>query len=161
MIVGFANGCFDLFHDGHRHFLIQCRTRCDYLVVAVNHDEYCRRIKGADRPHDPLATRMLHVRAIAEAVIPFGGREERLIMEIRPDIVFKGGDHGKTEDGVQVAWGARQPYWKYRESGEQCWFARCVHIPRLADFSTTLEAAKRGLPDARQPDAVPEAGPKP
>lgn len=162
MIVGFANGCFDLFHEGHRHFLTECRRHCDYLVVAVNSDDYCKRVKGAERPFEPIATRMLHVRTIAEAVFPFEGREQNLIMEIRPDVVFKGGDHGK-----ECAIGARVPYWKYRETGEQFWVAKVVHICRLPHFSTTLEAIRRGLVDKRgtvnacQPDASDDPRPKP
>lgn len=152
-MIGFTNGCFDLFHAGHRHFLTECRRHCDYLVVAVNSDDYCRRVKGAERPFEPLKQRMLQVRSLAEAVFPFEGREQNLIMEIRPDIVFKGGDHGK-----EVAVAARLPYWKYRETGDHFWVAKVVRIDRLPGLSTTLEALKRGLIDegtvhARQTDA--------
>lgn len=139
MRVGFANGCFDLFHAGHHHYLIECRRHCDYLIVAVNSDAYCRRIKGPDRPYDPLQRRMVHVRAFAEAAVPFEGREESLIMEIRPDVVFKGGDHALPH---QTSYAARAPGWK--ETGEPMWVAPVIHIPRLPGISTTSEALARG-----------------
>jgi D-beta-D-heptose 7-phosphate kinase/D-beta-D-heptose 1-phosphate adenosyltransferase len=131
MLIGFTNGCFDLFHEGHQHFLTQCRQHCQYLIVAVNTDEYCKRVKGEGRPYDRLAGRMSHVRTLAEAVIPFEGREEALIMEIRPDVVFKGYDHSPN----QTHYAARVPGWKNYKHG--VWTAKVIHIPRLGDYSTT------------------------
>jgi cytidyltransferase-like protein len=134
MKIGFTNGCFDRFHDGHTHFLTECRRQCDYLIVAVNTDDYCRRVKGPERPFDPIERRMLHVRALAEAVIPFLGREEALIMEIRPHVVFKGGDHSPN----QTHYAARVPDWKNGPHG--VWTAPVIHIGRLPGVSTTLAA---------------------
>lgn len=150
MKIGFANGCFDLFHEGHRHFLTECRKHCEYLIVALNSDDYCRRVKGPTRPYDLLAVRMLHVRAIAEAAIPFEGREEKLIMEIRPDVMFKGGDHSLD----QVAYAARVPGWKEsREKSHPMWVCPVIHIGRLPYVSTTLEAQARGY--EQKHDATP------
>src|SRR6266567_2086973 len=118
-------GAFDLFHAGHVHYLTSCRRHCQYLIVAVNVDEYCRQLKGEDRPHDPLNVRMLHVRAFAEAVIPFLGREEPLIMAIRPDVIFKGAEHSPE----QTHYGARVPGWK--EGPHKVWNAPVVNIGRL------------------------------
>ena len=128
MRIGFANGCFDAFHEGHRHFLTNCRKHCDYLIVAVNTDEYCA-TKGPDRPIDPLKQRMFHVRAYAEAAIPFNGREDNLLMEIRPDVVFKGYDHSSPDKIV-----ARAPGWK--DNG-RLWQAKVVKISHLPGYSTT------------------------
>ena len=137
--VGFANGCYDLFHQGHQHFLIECRRQCDYLVVAVNSDAWCRANKGDNRPHDPLRTRMLHVRAIAEAVVPFEGREEGLIMEIRPSVIFKGYDHGR--DGTDKL-AVRVPRWKELGPHEDQWHViPIIRVGELPGFSTTLAEA--------------------
>jgi len=135
--VGFANGCFDLFHQGHRHFLTQCRLHCGYLIVAVNSDESIRdRLKkGPDRPHDPLWTRMMYVRAFAEAVIPFDGYEEGLLVHIKPAVFFRGYDHGShhTPDRGHYTQGSAQV-----AKGIGC---DIVHIGHLEGFSTTLAAA--------------------
>jgi cytidyltransferase-like protein len=34
----FTNGCFDLLHAGHVDYLRRCRSRGDWLVVAINTD---------------------------------------------------------------------------------------------------------------------------
>lgn len=134
MKIGFANGCFDAFHAGHVHFLTSCRRHCEYLIVAVNSDAYCTRVKGPDRPISPLALRMIHVRHYAEAVVPFEGREDPLILQIRPDVVFKGQDHSP----LLAYYAQRMPGWKERE--HRIWFAPVIHIGRLPGISTTLAA---------------------
>lgn len=142
LIIGFANGCYDLYHEGHRHFLTECRRRCDYLIVAVNSDEYCREHKGRDRPYDELALRMMHVRSIAEAAIPFSGREEQLVMEIRPNVIFKGYDHGNWD---AETWTMRKVHWKERPRSDQWDIVPIVRISHLPGFSTSAEALKLAL----------------
>lgn len=126
---------FDLFHEGHRHFLTEARRRCDYLVVAVNSDRYCRDVKGPDRPHHGLELRMLHVRALAQAAFPFEGEEQPLIMQIRPDLIFKGSDHSPGERFQSV----RNIGWK---DGYGIKHIPVHHIERLPEFSTSIEALK-------------------
>lgn len=92
MKVGFANGCYDLFHDGHKHFLRKARAHCDYLIVAVNTDESIKRLKGPERPKWPLFCRMSHVRNYADAVLPFNGDPVPLVQAIRPDVLIRGED---------------------------------------------------------------------
>src|ERR1700693_2023255 len=57
MKIGFANGCFDLLHDGHIHLLKECRKYCDVLVVALNGDESVKSLKGNGRPVDNRSMR--------------------------------------------------------------------------------------------------------
>lgn len=130
MQIGFANGCFDGMHAGHRHFLLECRKRCDYLIVAVNSDAYCRRVKGPDRPAHSWEERARCVKMLADAVIPFAGHEEALLLEIRPDVVFKGAEY----DRGQIAYGAYGLGWK---DGAECWIANIHYVERLAGVSTT------------------------
>ena len=101
MKTGFANGCFDLFHDGHRHFLSLALRECEYLVVAVNSDDWIRQVKGSMRPVWKLPARIeavegfLSMHKQRHGVVPFDGYEGSLIVSIRPDVYFQGYDHGR------------------------------------------------------------------
>ena len=55
--VVFTNGCFDVLHRGHVAYLQQARALGDLLVVALNSDDSVARLKGPDRPVNPLADR--------------------------------------------------------------------------------------------------------
>ena len=94
-----------------------------------------RRLKGAERPVWPLARRMRFVRPQAASVIPFEGREEQLIMEIRPRLVFKGWDHGS--ESLEV-YAARVPGWRDELAMD---VIEILRIPRLGSFSTTARPA--------------------
>src|SRR3954470_2443547 len=48
--VVFTNGCFDLLHPGHVHYLAEARALGDALIVALNSDGSVRRLKGEGRP---------------------------------------------------------------------------------------------------------------
>jgi len=93
--VVFTNGCFDLLHAGHVHLLKLARLQGDVLVVAVNDDASIRRLKGPDRPIFPLEERLEILEALecVDALISFAEDTPlRLIEEIRPDVLVKGGD---------------------------------------------------------------------
>ena len=91
-----TNGCFDLLHAGHVHYLEQARALGDRLIVAVNDDDSVRRLKGAGRPVNPLERRLAVLAALSAVdwVVPFSeDTPERLICAVRPDILVKGGDY--------------------------------------------------------------------
>ena len=95
-VIVMTNGCFDILHAGHVTYLQQAREQGDRLIVAVNVDETVRNLKGEDRPVNPLAHRMRMLAALecVDWVLPF--EEEtprRLICEVLPDILVKGGDN--------------------------------------------------------------------
>lgn len=92
----FTNGCFDILHAGHVAYLEEASRLGDRLVVAVNTDDTVRRLKGADRPVNPLERRMAVLAALAcvDWVVPFAeDTPERLICRLRPDLLVKGGDN--------------------------------------------------------------------
>ena len=62
--VVFTNGCFDVLHRGHVTYLRQARALGDLLVVALNSDDSVARLKGPERPVNPLADRAGVVGAI-------------------------------------------------------------------------------------------------
>ncbi|MDF7670447.1 bifunctional D-glycero-beta-D-manno-heptose-7-phosphate kinase/D-glycero-beta-D-manno-heptose 1-phosphate adenylyltransferase HldE [Orbaceae bacterium ESL0721] len=95
-----TNGCFDILHAGHVTYLANARKLGDRLIVAVNSDLSVKKLKGESRPINPLMQRMIVLGALASVdwVVPFSEETpKRLITEILPDILVKGGDY-KPED---------------------------------------------------------------
>ncbi len=94
--IVFTNGCFDLLHAGHLHYLAQARQLGDRLVIGLNSDDSVKRLKGNHRPIHDLRTRlwMLASLEVCDAVVVF---EEdtpwELIQKIQPDVLVKGGDY--------------------------------------------------------------------
>ena len=95
-----TNGCFDILHAGHVSYLANARKLGDRLIVAVNSDESIKRLKGKQRPINPLAQRMVVLSALESVdwVIAFNeDTPQRLISTILPDILVKGGDYRPDE----------------------------------------------------------------
>lgn len=95
-----TNGCFDILHAGHVHYLEQAKQWGDYLIVAVNDDASVKRLKGSSRPFNPLETRMAVLAGLAAVdwVVSFSeDTPERLISTVLPDVLVKGGDY-KVEE---------------------------------------------------------------
>ena len=91
-----TNGCFDILHAGHVAYLQQAKQLGDYLVVAINDDNSVTRLKGKGRPINSLEHRMEVINALkpVDCVISFTeDTPERLINEIKPDVLVKGGDY--------------------------------------------------------------------
>ncbi|KEY59633.1 bifunctional D-glycero-beta-D-manno-heptose-7-phosphate kinase/D-glycero-beta-D-manno-heptose 1-phosphate adenylyltransferase HldE [Serratia sp. DD3] len=98
--VVMTNGIFDILHAGHVSYLANARKLGDRLIVAVNSDASTKRLKGETRPINPLENRMV-VLAALEAVDWVVSFEEdtpqRLIADILPDLLVKGGDYQPHE----------------------------------------------------------------
>jgi rfaE bifunctional protein nucleotidyltransferase chain/domain len=100
--IVFTNGCFDILHYGHIHYLAQARDLGDRLVVGLNAADSVRRLKGPGRPINDEATRQLLLAAllVVDAVVVFDqDTPYDLIRVVEPDILVKGGDW-KPEDIV-------------------------------------------------------------
>ncbi|MGN9763589.1 D-glycero-beta-D-manno-heptose 1-phosphate adenylyltransferase [Micromonospora sp. SD12] len=94
--IVFTNGCFDVLHRGHVRYLEQARALGDLLVVAVNSDGSVRRLKGPDRPVNPVEDRIALLAALAcvDHVVVFEeDSPAELIETVRPDVYVKGGDY--------------------------------------------------------------------
>ena len=93
--IVFTNGCFDILHYGHLHYLADARDLGDRLVIGLNSAGSVRRLKGPTRPiNDELTrTHLLAALQMVDAVIIF---EEdtplELIRLVLPDVLVKGGD---------------------------------------------------------------------
>ena len=113
--VVMTNGCFDILHAGHVTYLEEASRLGDRLIVAVNIDETVRALKGADRPVNVVDNRMKVLSALGcvDWVVPFTEETpERLICDLKPDMLVKGGDNDPDkipgarcvrENGGQVA----------------------------------------------------------
>ncbi|MFY1027212.1 bifunctional D-glycero-beta-D-manno-heptose-7-phosphate kinase/D-glycero-beta-D-manno-heptose 1-phosphate adenylyltransferase HldE [Actinobacillus seminis] len=106
--VVMTNGCFDILHPGHVSYLEHARKLGDRLIVAVNSDESVKRLKGENRPINALHARMAVLAGLSSVdwLVAFSeDTPQRLIGEILPDLLVKGGDY-KAEDiaGSQEVW---------------------------------------------------------
>ena len=98
--IGFTNGCFDILHPGHVKVLTAARGACDRLIVGLNSDASVRRLKGEGRPVQNERARA-EVLAALEAVDLVVVFEEdtpiRLIGQIKPSVLVKGGDYTREQ----------------------------------------------------------------
>jgi rfaE bifunctional protein nucleotidyltransferase chain/domain len=93
--IVFTNGCFDLIHTGHTRYLAKAKSFGDLLIVAVNSDTSVRGIKGDKRPINTEAERMETLAALesVDYVVLFNEPDpHRIIAELQPDVLVKGGD---------------------------------------------------------------------
>jgi rfaE bifunctional protein nucleotidyltransferase chain/domain len=93
--IVFTNGCFDLIHTGHTRYLAKAKSFGDLLIVAVNSDASVRGIKGEKRPINSDAERMETLAALesVDYVVLFNEPDpHRIIAELQPDVLVKGGD---------------------------------------------------------------------
>jgi len=96
LLVGLANGCFDLIHPGHVRLLTEARARCDRLVVALNTDASVKQLKGPTRPVQNETARATVMASLApvDLVVLFGEDTPlQLIQALRPDVLVKGADY--------------------------------------------------------------------
>jgi rfaE bifunctional protein nucleotidyltransferase chain/domain len=93
--VVFTNGCFDLLHRGHVHLLRAAKACGDILIVAINSDRSVKAIKGPRRPVLPENDRaeLIAAMEMVDYVVLFDEPDPyRLIAELNPDVLVKGGD---------------------------------------------------------------------
>jgi D-beta-D-heptose 7-phosphate kinase/D-beta-D-heptose 1-phosphate adenosyltransferase len=98
--VGFTNGCFDLLHPGHIKLLAGARAACDRLVVGLNGDASVTRLKGQGRPVQPVQARaeLLAALEAVDLVVVFDeDTPEKLIAQVKPTVLVKGGDYTRDE----------------------------------------------------------------
>lgn len=91
-----TNGVFDILHAGHISYLSNARRLGDRLIVAVNSDASTKRLKGEKRPVNKLAQRMIVLAALESVDWVVSFKEDtpkRLIAEVLPDVLVKGGDY--------------------------------------------------------------------
>jgi D-beta-D-heptose 7-phosphate kinase/D-beta-D-heptose 1-phosphate adenosyltransferase len=99
------------------------REDCDYIVVALNDDDYIRRHKREPIVDEEERKNELYIFGVDEVVIFCEDSPIKIIKTIQPDIIYVGGDY--TLDKV-VGW-------------PECeeWGGKVKIIERVGDYSTT------------------------
>ncbi len=124
--VVFTNGCFDILHPGHTRYLCSAKELGDFLVVALNSDHSMRIIKGPKRPifGEQARAELLAALECVDLVLIFDEDNPlRVISDLLPDILVKGGDWAEDEIiGADVV----------KERGGEV-----KRIPFVTGFSTT------------------------
>ncbi len=99
--IVFTNGCFDILHAGHVHYLNEARKFGDVLVVGLNSDRSVRSIKGDLRPvvsQDERAYVVVSLKAVDYVTIFDEDTPLHLTEYLEPHVLVKGGDW--SEDRV-------------------------------------------------------------
>ena len=94
--VVFTNGCFDLLHRGHIEVLSKAADLGDRLIVGMNSDTSIVKLKGKKRPILDESSRSIILASLSfvDAVVVFTEETPlNLIINLKPDIVAKGGDY--------------------------------------------------------------------
>lgn len=98
--IVFTNGCFDIIHAGHIRLLQECACLGDCVIVGLNSDKSIRNLKGPSRPINDQEKRKIVLESIryVDGVIIFDSDSPlKLIKELKPSILVKGGDYKEDE----------------------------------------------------------------
>jgi rfaE bifunctional protein nucleotidyltransferase chain/domain len=98
--VVFTNGCFDLIHLGHVKYLSEAADLGNILIIGLNSDSSVIKIKGHGRPVLDQESRAMTLAAFSfvNNIVLFDEETPyKLIKQIRPDILVKGGDYKPEE----------------------------------------------------------------
>jgi D-beta-D-heptose 7-phosphate kinase/D-beta-D-heptose 1-phosphate adenosyltransferase len=94
--IVFTNGVFDIIHMGHVSYLTKAKGFGDILIIGLNTDSSVRKIKGPHRPINSQADRagVLAALECVDYIVYFSEETpERLIRQVRPDVLVKGADY--------------------------------------------------------------------
>ncbi|MDR1928880.1 MAG: adenylyltransferase/cytidyltransferase family protein [Endomicrobium sp.] len=94
--IVFTNGCFELLHLGHIDLFKKAKDMGDILIVAINSDKSVSYIKGSKRPivsDKDRAKLLLSLKYIDYVVIFNEKNPNKILKELRPDILVKGSDY--------------------------------------------------------------------
>lgn len=98
--IVFTNGVFDILHRGHVEYLTKAKSFGDVLILGLNSDASVRRLKGPARPLQKQTDRAVILLALesVDYVVIFGeDTPDKLIRQIKPNILVKGADYKISE----------------------------------------------------------------
>jgi FAD synthetase len=114
MTTVLAAGVFDLLHYGHIRYLEEAKKLGgdkSRLVVIVARDETVRRLKGSDPiiPEDQRRAVIEALKVVDEALLGFQDLDlDRVIQQVKPDIVVVGHDQKAIQSQVEKIKKARE-----------------------------------------------------
>lgn len=117
MKIGYTSGIFDLFHQGHKKYLLTCKELCDFLIVGIDSDCRTKLLKGDNRPIDNITARVINVNNYCDYAFEKNAPSDVYINKYHPDILFRSTDNEKTN------------HYKYNN---------VIYIPYTQGVSTTL-----------------------
>jgi len=91
-----TNGCFDILHAGHVHYLNEAKSLGDYLLVGINSDSSVKKLKGENRPINIQSYRAYILDNLKCVDFVYVFDELRCVNFLKiskPDIYIKGGDY--------------------------------------------------------------------
>ena len=95
--VVFTNGCFDILHAGHVHYLEEARCLGNKLVIGLNTDQSIQRLdKSPARPiqsQDSRAMVLAALDSVSLVVLFDEDTPKELIETLNPNILVKGADY--------------------------------------------------------------------
>ena len=94
--IVFSNGCFDVLHFGHVSYLAEAKDLGDKMIIGLNSDASVKRLKGETRPINGQHERAVLLAALqfVDSVVIFDeDTPEKLIKNVEPDFLVKGGDY--------------------------------------------------------------------
>lgn len=96
--VGLCSGGFAPLHKGHLHYLQEASENCDYLIVAVNDDNFLITKHGHAFMEETERCEIINALGCVNHAFVFHPNDPNdptvkdALKEIKPDIFFKGGD---------------------------------------------------------------------
>jgi len=94
MRILYTGGTFDLFHEGHINFLINCKRLADTVVVALNTDEFVSKYKREPVfSYRQREAALLACKYVDRVVTHAHGEDSKpTILSVRPNIIAVGDD---------------------------------------------------------------------
>ena len=99
--VVFTNGVFDILHRGHIDYLMKAADHGDRLIIGLNSDSSVKMLnKGQNRPIQDQDSRAFILSALSfvSGIVIFDDENPgKLIENLMPDVLIKGGDYQISE----------------------------------------------------------------